>query len=231
MGAVGLYESEGTFEGRDAANQPTGEFSVSSFAAGGARGLPVRGHRRAWRGRQVGEPEPRVPSRGAGMTWDAGMQVHAGMFGFGLAAQNAFGKMRFGSQSFDFPTNYGVGMAVNHAESGVRFALDANFPNAYYSDVRTGVDWRWRDLVALRGGYRSVLGAPANEALSGPTFGFGAGAYGMWFDYGFVIPGSGDGQHRIGLSLRPSRMNTGGGAVGDVRPADPARVGIDAGRR
>ncbi len=211
--AFGLYESEGSFEGRDAFNNSTGSFNVSSFAGGGHLAYPIGGVASIgvggkWVNESLGA------NRGAGMAWDAGFQAHTGMFGFGFAAQNAFGKMRFGNQTFDFPTNYGVGVALDHAESGLRIALDANFPTSYYNDVRTGVEWRWRDLVAVRGGYRAALGAPTNETLSGPTFGFGAGVYGMWMDYGYVIPGSGEAQHRFGISLRPGRMSLGGGALG-----------------
>ncbi len=210
--AFGLYESEGSFEGRDAFNNSTGSFNVSSFAGGGHFAYPIGGVASIgvggkWVNESLG------PNRGSGMAWDAGFQAHTGMFGFGFAAQNAFGQMRFGNQTFDFPTNYGVGVALDHAESGLRVALDANFPTSYYNDVRTGVEWRWRDLVAVRGGYRHALGAPTNETLSGPTFGFGAGVYGMWMDYGYVIPGSGESQHRFGLSLRPGRMSLGGGGM------------------
>ena len=218
--AFGLYESEGSFEGRDAFNNSTGSFNVSSFAGGGHLAYPIGGVAAVgiggkWVNESLGA------SRGAGMTWDAGIQAHTGMFGFGFAAQNAFGQMRFGNQTFDFPTNYGIGVALDHAESGLRIAIDANFPTSYYNDIRTGVEWRWRDLVAVRGGYRAAIGAPSNETLSGPTFGFGAGVYGLWMDYGYVIPGSGEAQHRFGLSLRPGRMNAGGGAMGqaDIGPA------------
>lgn len=211
--AFGLYESQGSFEERDAFNNQIGSFNVASFAGGGHLAYPIGGVASIgvggkWVNESLGA------NRGAGMAWDVGFQAHMGMFGFGFAAQNAFGKMRFGNQTFDFPTNYGAGVALDHAESGLRIALDANFPTSYYNDVRTGVEWRWRDLVAVRGGYRAALGAPSNETLSGPTFGFGAGVYGMWMDYGYLIPGSGEAQHRFGISLRPGRMSLGGGALG-----------------
>src|ERR1044072_5902846 len=39
----GLYENEGSFEGRDARNNPTGTFTVSSFAGGGHVAYPIAG--------------------------------------------------------------------------------------------------------------------------------------------------------------------------------------------
>jgi hypothetical protein len=226
----GLYEGEGSFAGRDALNNSTGTFNVSSFAAGGHLAYPIFGVGAVGVGAKWVNESLGGASRGAGLTFDGGVQVHAGMVGLGIAAQNVGGQMRFGSQKFDFPTNYGVGVALDHAASGLRVAVDANFPTSYYNDVRTGVEWRWRDLLAVRAGYRKELAAPSNEALSGPTFGFGAGAYGMWFDYGYIVPGSGDGQHRIGITLRPSRMNLGGGGMGRaVSSASPDGTAAEPG--
>jgi LysM repeat protein len=202
----GLYENEGTFESRDEFNNPIGSFGVSRFAGGGHVAFPLGpsaalGVGGKWVNENLGD------SQGAGVTFDLGLHFRSGAFGFGAAAQNAFGEMKFGEQSFDFPTNYGAGVAWSHRPTGLRVAVDANFPNAYYTDVRGGLEWRWRNMLALRGGYRSELGAPDGEALTGPTFGMGAGAYGMWLDYAY-----------IGVSLRPGRMS--GGAFAAVAPSD-----------
>jgi len=125
----------------------------------------------------------------------------------GVAAQNAFGRMKFGNSQFDFPTSYGAGIALSHETSGLRVALDANFPNAYYKNMRGGAEWRWKDLAAVRVGYRTELGAPAGEALSGPTFGMGAGVHGVWLDYGYLISSHSESQHRIGMSFKPGHIN------------------------
>ena len=86
-----------------------------------------------------------------------------------------------------------------------------NAPIAYYPDVRAGVEWRYRDRVAIRTGYRAELGGEGGDALTGPTFGLGAGVAGMWLDYGFVTSGvTGESQHRIGLTLHPGRFGMGG---------------------
>ena len=215
----GLYQSEGSFEGRDAFNNSTGSFNVSSFAAGGHVAYPFAGIASIGAGAKWVD-ESLGATTGGGVTFDAGVQVHAGMFGLGFAAQNAFGKMRFDGTPYDFPTNYGVGVSVNHPQSGLKVAFDANFPTAYYQDLRGGVEWRWRDAMAIRTGYRAELGAPSNEQLSGPTFGVGAGVYGMWIDYGYVVSGDNAAEHRISLSLRPGRLNLGHSAMDDATPAN-----------
>ncbi len=201
----GLYQSEGSFEGRDELNQATGTFDVSSMAFGLHLAHPLGPFVTVGAGgKYVGERLGDVS--GAGYTLDAGAQFRLAWFGAGVAVTNVGGRMDYSGESYDMPMNVGVGAAVDVPLTGLRFALDANFPRAYYDDVRVGAEWRWHGLVALRAGYRKELDAPADLAESGPTFGLGAGLRGLWLDYGYVIPGAGDGQHRLAISLRPGRL-------------------------
>src|SRR5262249_41794841 len=69
----GLYQSEGSFEGRDAFNNSTGSFSVSSFAAGGHVAVPIGGVASIgagvkWVDESLGQ------TNGGGVTFDAGLQ-------------------------------------------------------------------------------------------------------------------------------------------------------------
>ena len=207
-GLSALYQGDGTFEGRDASNNVTSNFSASSMALGvqlaqgfgaGSIGVGMK-----YASEKLGDVT------GGGVTFDAGLRLQAGPFGFGAAAQNAFGKMSYSGVVYDFPTNYGAGVAYTIPSSGVTLAVDANFPNAYYTDVRGGVEWRYRDRVALRTGYRKEMNAADGEPMGGPTFGMGAGANGFWLDYGFLTGGaSGSGQHRVALTYRPGFLNGG----------------------
>jgi LysM repeat protein len=211
-GASGLYQSEGTFEGRDAGNNPTGTFDVSSMAVGVQLAQAVTdklslGLGTKWVSDKLGDA-----TTGSGFTFDAGASMRMGWVGLGFAAQNVFGKMRYDGLSYDFPSNVGIGIGVTHP-SGITAALDLNMPSSYYKNVRGGVEWLYRQNVAVRMGYRYDLGASDVDALGGPTFGVGAGANGFWFDYGYLISGNQGGQHRIALSFRPGttpREETGG---------------------
>jgi LysM repeat protein len=202
-GAVtGLFQHEGSFEGRDALNNPTGSFDVSSVAVGVGIARAVGPFVTAGLGiNYAGENLGGV--RGSGVALDAGLQVRLAGFGFGAAAQNAFGKMKYDAASYDFPASYGLGVSYEHTARGLRVALDMNFPAAYYNDIRGGLEWRWNDRFALRTGYRAELGAASGEPLGGPTFGMGAGAGSMWLDYGYLVGGTGAGQHRIGITYHP----------------------------
>jgi len=110
--------------------------------------------------------------------------------------------MSWDGQRWRMPSQFATGLALEHPGSGLRIALDLTAPADYYRSVRAGAEWRWRDHLALRGGWRAELGAPPEDRLGGPAFGFGAGAGALWLDYGYVISADGAATHRVGLSLR-----------------------------
>ena len=202
----GLYQGEGSFEGRDASNISTGIFNVSSFAFG------AHVARRFGDMLTIGAGAKAVNENlgtvsGFGATFDVGASLHAGDFGFGLAAQNLGGQMKYDGAVYSFPSNIGAGVSYAMPSTGLRLALDANFPKSYYNDVRFGAEWMWNEMVAVRAGYRKELTSGdiaegAEDLLSGPTFGMGAGRNGFWFDYGYLVSG-GETQHRIGLRFTP----------------------------
>lgn len=198
----GLFQSEGSFEGRDAYDNPTGSLDVSSMAVAVHLASPLGpGVTAGVGGKCVGERLGNVS--GAGLTADAGLQVRAGLVGAGISATNLGGSMSYAGSRYGLPTNLGVGAALDVPLAGIRLAVDLNFPRAYYQDARVGAEWRWRGLVTLRAGYRRELDAPASVAGDGPSFGVGAGARGLWLDYAYLVPGAGEEQHRLSVTLRP----------------------------
>jgi len=225
-GLSGLYQGQGGFEGRDASNQSTGTFNISSAAFSGQGAYRFRDLVSVGVGvKYVTENLGTVT--GTGLAFDGGVLAQFGSIGLGASATNRHGIMTYDTEKFGMPANIGVGASWRDVNRGITLAVDANFPNTYYNNVRTGVEWRWKEAVALRAGYRAELGAPSDEALSGPTFGMGAGFGAFWADYGYVISGAdgAEGQHRISLSLIPSQLGTpgvfgqGGAMPGDDLPA------------
>ena len=196
----GLYQGEGDLDGRDATGAPTGSFSVSSMAFGATLAQQVGGHVTFGVGAKAVR-ENIADDHGSGFTFDTGVMIRAGMFGFGAAAQNLGGTISYGASSYPFPTSYGLGLGFSHPSTGLQIALDANFPDAYYSDLRAGAEWLYRGVLALRAGYRKELGSDA-DPLDGPSFGLGASHRGMWLDYGYLLSNVGSGQHRMGLRFR-----------------------------
>jgi hypothetical protein len=211
----GLYQGDGSFQGLDASGAPTGNFSVASMAVGATLAQQLGGIASVGVGAKAVH-ENIATASGTGVTFDAGLMIRARGFGIGVAAQNLRGQMSYGGTRYPFPTSYGVGLGYTHPGAGIRLALDANFPDAYHPDVRTGVEWLYRGSLALRAGYRMELGSNA-DPLTGPAFGLGARAAGMWLDYGYLLAGEGSGQHRVGL-----RFHFGGGAQASEPTSRPA---------
>jgi hypothetical protein len=205
-GMSALYQYEGAFQGRDASNLPTESFTVGT-AAGMLQVAQAFGSHVAvgLTGKYVLD-DLGPAQRGSGMTFDGGMTVRLGALGLGFAAQNFGGYMRYGQDAYPFPANYGGGVSYTHAATGLTAALDLNVPSTAYTNVRTGVEWNWKEHVSLRAGYRAEFGAPSDEPLSGPAFGTGLGGQHMWLDYGFMLAGNQGGQHRIALSFRPGAL-------------------------
>lgn len=207
----GLYHGDGLIEGRDASNQPTASFSPSSFAVGTHLAQQVAGSVTLGLGaKMVRETLGEVS--GWGVTFDGGLMYRRGMLGLGVAAQNLGGQMHYPDGSvYRFPGNVGAGVAVAHPGTGLRAAVDMNLPLAYHADVRAGLEWQWKEVVALRAGYRHEL-SQVEDDLSGPSFGVGAGTNGLWLDYGYLVAASGEGQHRMGVRFFPGHW---GGLGGD----------------
>ncbi len=205
-GANLLYQSEGAFDGTDATGASTGSFNVSNMAMGLNVARPFGDAVNVGLGMRYVN-EKLGDASGSGLGLDFGVQAHSGQFGFGFAGRNVGGKMKYDSGSYDMPSVIGGGVSWSNPAMGLRVALDANLPKAYYNDVRIGGEYMWQERVALRAGYRMELGAAAGEPLGGPTFGFGAGVAGLWMDYAF-LSGQSDaqGQHRLGLTLRPGML-------------------------
>jgi LysM repeat protein len=221
-GVQTVFQREGGIEGRDASNNPTGTLSASDLAVG-----VKLAHRFAERvdvgvgGEWVHQSLAGVS--GSGFALEAGIRGDAGPFGLALAARHVGGGMSWDGVRYDLPAVIAVGGSWSDAARGLRVNADLESPSHYHQALRLGGEWMWRGHVALRAGYRSQLGAPESEQLSGPTFGIGTGVGTMWMDYGFAVNGAdGAGQHRIGLTFRPGMIFGGGLAA---QPGHPPQAG------
>jgi LysM repeat protein len=230
-GMQGLFHREGDLEGRDAANNPTGTLSANDLAVGASVAQPLGGYVTAGLGLEWVH-ESLDGTNGSGLGFDAGLRADAGPVGVALAARGLGGKMRYPSASYDLPQTITGGVSWTDAGHGLRVNADFESPRDYYSSVRVGGEWTWRDRVAIRAGYRLALNAPSDATTSGPAFGMGAGVGTMWLDYAFVLDGgSTSGEHRIGLTFRPGMPGLGGSVRGErsavetsVRPKPAAIV-------
>ena len=209
-GLNALFHSEGSIDGRDASNNPTGSLSVSDLAFGARVAHPIGPMFSAGLGAQWVH-ESLAGTNGSGFAFDAGLRGQSGPVGFGIAARNLGSGLNYGGTSYDLPGVVAAGVSWSDEGRGLHVNADFESPSHYYRDMRVGGEWRWRERVALRAGYRYTMGVPSGEQLSGAAFGLGAGVGGMWMDYAFSPDGDqSTGQHRIGLTFRPGMMGHAG---------------------
>jgi len=221
-GMQALFHREGDIEGRDAANNPTGNLSVSDLAAGASLAQPLGEHFTAGVGAEWVH-EALDGTNGSGLAFDAGLRADAGPIGVAIAARGLGGKMRYPNASYDLPQAITGGVAWTDAAHGLRVNADFETPRDYYSSVRVGGEWLWRGRLAVRAGYRMALNAPSDATISGPAFGMGAGVGTMWLDYAFVLDGgSTSGEHRIGITFRPGLPAMGGSVRGERSAVETA---------
>jgi hypothetical protein len=201
IGFTALLRDEGTLDGRDASGAPTGEVTARDMAFAVQLARPL-GERLTVGGagrvvhQQVGS------SSGDGYAFDAGAQLRLGVVSLAVAGRDFGGDMRWGVTRWRMPASLNTGLAYEHAASGLRAAVDWCAPSDGYRSLRAGAEWRLHDRLALRGGYRAELGAPADDRSSGPSFGLGAGAGPWWIDYAYALGGDGVATQRVGLNLR-----------------------------
>lgn len=198
-----LLHNEGSIEGRDAANNPTGSVEASDLAVGVSFAQRLAGFASAGAGVEWLR-ESLAGTSGSALSFDAGMRARFGAFGVGVAARHLGGAMRYDGASYELPATFAVGGAWSDESRGLRLTGEVERPSHYYPALRVGGEWRWRDRAALRAGYRRQVGEPSEESLSGLSFGMGAGAGNVWLDYAFSPEGrDGAGQHRMSLTFRP----------------------------
>ncbi len=209
-----LVHHEGDLEARDATNQAVGALAVGDVAFVARLAHPLSETFSVGAGAEYIR-ESLAGVSGAGLAFEAGVRAQAGPFGAALAARHIGGGMRYDAARYDLPAVIAAGVSWQDAPHGVRLALDVESPSHYYKDVRVGGEWFVRDRVALRAGYRRQVGEPTTESLSGASFGMGTGVGPMWMDYAFT-PGGADasGEHRVGLTFRPSLPGRGGSEGG-----------------
>lgn len=203
-GLQAVVQRESGIEGRDLVGNPTGDLSVSDLALALRVAHPI--------GRAIGVgvgaewvTESLAGVNGSGLAFEAGLRARSGPFGVAVAARHIGGGIRYGGTRYDLPAVVAAGLAWDDAARGARVALDLESPSHGRRSVRAGGEWRWRDRLAVRAGWRQMLESSSEDALTGASFGLGVAAGPAWLDYAFTPDGDeAAGAHRIGLAFRGS---------------------------
>lgn len=221
-GVSALHRSEGAIEGRDEANRPTQSFEAQSIALGLTLARPVGswlslGGTARYVGEHIGA------AHGDGAAFAIGAQARLGVLRLALSGQDFGGGMRWEGRQWAMPATFGAGFALVDEGRGVTLAADLLSPAAGLRSVRTGAEWTIGGRASLRAGWRHDLGAPSEDAPTGPSLGLGVAAGPMWLDYSFEDDARSSGVHRVGLTLTPGRL--GSGTPRPVSPDEPGFIG------
>ena len=110
---------------------------------------------------------------------------------------------------FPLPSNFRLGIAydlVDTSENLLTIALDGNHPNDNSERLNFGLEYWYRKMVALRGGYKLRLGADRGDDEEGLTLGLGIhmdfAATVLSLDYAFADFGHLQRAHRVSLGLK-----------------------------
>lgn len=136
-----------------------------------------------------------------GFSADLGLAWNVGPGRLSAVAANLGPDVSFDGEEAPLPTTFAVGAAAPLLSNRVLLAAAANFPQHYHEDVRVGLEVEAIPAMALRVGYRYVLGEGSDDALTGLTYGAGFALSGVRLDYGYQpFDDLGD-THRMGLTV------------------------------
>jgi hypothetical protein len=108
---------------------------------------------------------------------------------FGMSIRNFSNEIKFEEESFLLPLTFVMGLSANIFElldlqmgsgSVLHVRMDASHPRAFREQMSIGAEYRFQNMVFLRGGYLM------NYDERGGTFGFGLNLFGLHFDYAYT---------------------------------------------
>ena len=110
---------------------------------------------------------------------------------------------------FPLPSNFRLGLAYDIIDSGsnlLTLALDANHPNDNSERLNIGMEYWYRKMAAIRGGYKFRLGEDRADDEEGLTLGLGIhlnlGRRVLSLDYAYADFGRLQQVHRVSLGLQ-----------------------------
>ncbi len=132
---------------------------------------------------------------------DAGMLYEPGQrFSIGISVLNFGSKVQFISESDPLPLTIKAGGAYRLSK-GLTIAVDASKPIDNEISVHTGIEWVYKNLLAVRTGFKTDT-IENLDALSGLSGGLGFHWKGWGIDYAWVPYGKFGSTHRINLMGR-----------------------------
>ena len=121
----------------------------------------------------------------------------------GASVQNIGSGLKFISEAGDLPMNVRVGGAYKSIDKALTIALDVNKPVDNKAKANLGLEYWFKESVAVRGGYKYQIGGnDAIGGLTGLTAGAGLKVSQMQIDYAFMPFGDLGSAHRVSLLVK-----------------------------
>jgi len=117
--------------------------------------------------------------------------------------QNVGSGLKFISEAGDLPMNVKVGGAYKSIDKALTIAMDVNKPVDNKAKVNLGMEYWFKESVAVRGGYKYQMGGNDSiGGLTGLTAGAGLKVSQMQIDYAFMPFGDLGSAHRVSLLVK-----------------------------
>lgn len=199
----------------DRGYEDTGTLSPSALSVGFgyAKALSDRfavGGQIKWVRQSLGESIVPAAEQGTTMTtknevstlaFDFGTQFKTGVksLAFGMSVRNFSQEIEYEQESFQLPLLFTLGISANvmdwlTAEEDKQmmiFSIDATHPRDHPEQLIFALEYKFRDVLAVRGGYIT------NNDEDGPTLGFGVSKFGLELDYAYAPFGVFDSVQRV----------------------------------
>jgi len=152
--------------------EETGNVDVSAYAFGVsyARGLSDKfsvGGQIKYASQHLGESTfsdgETVTNKVGGLAYDFGTIFYPGFksFRLGMSVRNFSQQFKYAEEGFQLPLTFRIGFAMDMLdllgdhENSLVLALDAIHPRDYTERIHVGGEFWWRNLLALRAGYKT----------------------------------------------------------------------------
>lgn len=107
---------------------------------------------------------------------------------FGMSVRNFSSEVKFEEEGFQLPLIFTVGISANlfdfidigSSNQSLLISLDSTHPRSHPEQVKIGMEYKFMDILSLRGGY--VFGNYEDDV----TFGLGVSSFGIEFDYAYT---------------------------------------------
>ncbi|MFH2069678.1 MAG: PorV/PorQ family protein [Elusimicrobiota bacterium] len=208
VGLSVLYLDYGKIDGWSDTNQPEPDFTANDIAVGISCGKKL--NEKLSVGATLKSVQSKIEKESAQtITADAGILLSfaagdtAGEFKTGLSLQNIVGQLKFIDKAYQLPANIKAGCAYSPVNKPMTITMDVNIPNDNDISANIGLEFRIKQMLALRGGYKLKLtGNDDTGGLSNLTAGIGFIYSPVQIDYALVPYGNLDTSHRVSFSVK-----------------------------